>query len=227
MKILIFMSSLLEMKGVLSTFNEKGFENSRLFTKNINSNTVDFYYSDPGIYSLTYFLTKKLKEEDYNLIINAGIAGSFNEGFRPGTLLRVGRDCFADIGAEERESFKDLFQMGLIDSNSFPFQNGFLFESAGSFSGIFSKLPGVNAVTVNRISSDKSYLNKLINNYNADIETMEGAAFFYTCLMEKRNCIQLRAVSNYAGERDKTKWDFQGSIKSLGEQLKIFLNENQ
>lgn len=225
MKILIFMSSFLEMRGVLSALNEEVMENNRLFTRIINSNTVDFYYSDPGIFSLTYFLTKRLSEENYDLIINVGIAGSFNEQFRPGTIVRVEKDCFADIGAEEADGFKDLFQMGLIDANAFPFRNGFLYENPGSFFGIFSKLPGVVAVTVNRISSEESYLNKLKRYYNADIETMEGAAFFFTGLMETRNCIQLRSVSNFAGERDKTKWDIQGSLKSLGEQLNILLNE--
>jgi futalosine hydrolase len=35
---------------------------------------------------------------------------------------------------------------------------------------------------------------------------MEGAALHYTCLMEKIPFMQLRSISNYIAERDKSKW---------------------
>ena len=44
---------------------------------------------------------------------------------------------------------------------------------------------------------------------------MEGAALHYTCLMEKIPFIQLRSISNYIAERDKTKWDMKRSIINL------------
>jgi futalosine hydrolase len=44
---------------------------------------------------------------------------------------------------------------------------------------------------------------------------MEGAAFFYVCLMEKVPFIELRAVSNEVGERDKSQWDIRVAFSVL------------
>ena len=40
---------------------------------------------------------------------------------------------------------------------------------------------------------------------------MEGAALHYACIMEHIPFIQLRAVSNFVGERDKNKLENDGS----------------
>jgi futalosine hydrolase len=52
---------------------------------------------------------------------------------------------------------------------------------------------------------------------------MEGAALHYTCLMEKVPFIQLRSISNYIAERNKTKWDMKKSISNLNKALINFV----
>ena len=44
---------------------------------------------------------------------------------------------------------------------------------------------------------------------------MEGAAFHYVCLMKNIPFLQLRAVSNYIGERDKSKWKIAEAIEEV------------
>jgi futalosine hydrolase len=44
---------------------------------------------------------------------------------------------------------------------------------------------------------------------------MEGAAFHYVCLTEKVPFLQLRAVSNYVGERNKKNWNIKLAIENL------------
>jgi futalosine hydrolase len=51
------------------------------------------------------------------------------------------------------------------------------------------------------------------------LESMEGAALHYVCLAEKIPFIQLRAASNYIGERDKKKWMLKESVVNLNHQL--------
>ena len=51
---------------------------------------------------------------------------------------------------------------------------------------------------------------------------MEGAALHYVCLMEKIPFLQIRAVSNVIGERDKSRWKLKEAMKSLNESL-VFL----
>ena len=125
-----------------------------------------------------------------------------------------------DIGVEEKGVFKDLFSMGLINPDTFPFEAGYLSETPGEYADILPDIPKVRAATVNQISSTPDRIKRIKNAYHPDVESMEGAAFFYVCKMERKNCIQLRSVSNIVGERDKTKWDIAGSLTSLGEIIK-------
>ena len=48
---------------------------------------------------------------------------------------------------------------------------------------------------------------------------MEGAALHYVCLSEKIPFLQLRSVSNYVGERDKSKWALREAIMNLNIEL--------
>ena len=51
------------------------------------------------------------------------------------------------------------------------------------------------------------------------VESMEGAALHYVCLMEKIPFLQIRSISNLIGERDKTRWKIKEAMKSLNETL--------
>jgi futalosine hydrolase len=48
---------------------------------------------------------------------------------------------------------------------------------------------------------------------------MEGAAFHYTCLQANIPFLQLRAVSNEIGERNKRNWSMQEAIENLNQKL--------
>jgi futalosine hydrolase len=52
---------------------------------------------------------------------------------------------------------------------------------------------------------------------------MDGAALHYACLIEHIAFIELRAVSNFVGERDKTKWKLIEAITVLNEKLRRIL----
>lgn len=49
----------------------------------------------------------------------------------------------------------------------------------------------------------------------AEIETMEGAAFFETCLRHGIPFAEIRAVSNRVGERDHALWDISLALRNL------------
>jgi len=65
---------------------------------------------------------------------------------------------------------------------------------------------------------------QLINEFDADIESMEGAALHYVCLQENIPFLQVRSVSNYVGERDKTKWKMKEAIHNLNTELSKLIN---
>jgi futalosine hydrolase len=81
----------------------------------------------------------------------------------------------------------------------------------------------VRGATINCISSTPQQVQQIVQKYDPDVESMEGAALHYVCLQEKIDFIQLRAVSNYVGERNKNNWKMKEAIAGLNDFLKVML----
>lgn len=178
---------------------------------------ADILVTGVGIPTTIFNLTKKLMSKNYDLAIQAGIAGTFNETFSLSEVVVVKEDCFGDIGMEEKGRFYSLFDNGFLKENEFPFSDGKLFNHSKILEK--SSLSKAKAVTINKISDD-IFHNKMIHEkFNSEIETMEGAAFHYVCLQQKINFLQLRSISNKVGERDKSKWKLKSSIDNLNKEL--------
>lgn len=170
-----------------------------------------------GVPSTLYHLQKKLQQQSIDIVIQAGIAGSFSNENNLGEVVFVRQDTFADIGIEENEKFTGIFQSGFADKDAFPFSNGWLINSNPIF--INSWLPLVKAITVNKVSDSILQTKQLANSFSPEIESMEGAALHYVCLQENISFIQIRSISNLIGERDKNKWKLKEAIKNLNTEL--------
>lgn len=188
-------------------------------------NNAEILITGVGIPATIFHLTKKLLEKKYDLVIQAGIAGTFNERFNLAETILVKEDAFADLGIEEKGKFKTLFETGFLDKNDFPYTNGWLINNHPFFEK--NKLPVVKGITVNKISDDHFGNQSNKQNFSADIESMEGAAFHYVCLQQKINFLQLRSISNVVGERDKTKWKVKKAIENLNNELLKIIKENK
>ncbi|HMR84510.1 MAG TPA: futalosine hydrolase, partial [Niabella sp.] len=74
---------------------------------------------------------------------------------------------------------------------------------------------------VNEVTTNKAKI-RLFKEQQLMIESMEGAALHYVALMEKVPFLQIRGLSNYVGERDKSRWQMSEAITNLnGELLRI------
>lgn len=190
----------------------------------IGANTgTDVLISGVGLPSAMYHLQKRMQQIDYDLIIQAGIAGSFNRGIELGQTLWVKQDSFGDLGTEEKEIFSPVFDSGLADKNEFPFTNGWLLNESEVTKKI--EFNAAKAVTVNKVTDSRLQEQQIISHFDPDIESMEGAALHYVCLQENIPFLQLRTVSNYVGERDKTKWKMKEAIMNLNTELIKLINE--
>jgi len=158
-----------------------------------------------------------------DLVINAGIAGSFRETLTPGAVVMPVSDIFADLGMEDENGFRHLSSTSLLNTGSYPFSGEKLLcrnRYTEKLSVIFKP---ADAITVNTVTGTEESVQRLRRLYDPDIETMEGAAVFYVCAMEKIPCVALRSVSNYAGPRSKGKWDTDKALKSLSDALNELL----
>ena len=77
----------------------------------------------------------------------------------------------------------------------------------------------IDSITVNEISTAEDRISYYKNGLEAGIETMEGAALHYIGLLEEIPFLQVRALSNYVGERDKSKWVLDKAIEILNLEL--------
>ncbi len=161
-----------------------------------------------------YSLTKKLFFRSYELVIQAGIAGTFDDKLVIGETLIVEKDKFADIGMTGKGKFVSVFESGLADGNEWPFQKEWL-TNDGDLNR-FCNLKKVNGITINNVSDILLPLNISLEN---TIETMEGAALHYVCLHEKVPFLQLRSISNKAGDRDKQNWNIELAVQNLNAEL--------
>jgi futalosine hydrolase len=154
-----------------------------------------------------------------DLAINVGIAGSFSPGINKGDVVIPVSDCFADLGSETDKGFVSLAEAGLMDPDQFPFEKGLIRAENVYVEKVCTILNKVNAITVNTTSGTEITIEKLRRKYNPDIETMEGATFFYICSIEKIPFLALRAISNKVEPRNKKEWDIPLALKSLSETL--------
>ncbi|MEP6677290.1 MAG: futalosine hydrolase, partial [Ferruginibacter sp.] len=122
-----------------------------------------------------------------------------------------------DLGMEESHHFQTIFQAGFANPDEYPFSNGWL---KNDHPLIEKKMfPSVRAVTINKVTDDALQQQQLMATFDPILESMEGAAFHYVCLMEKIPFIQIRAISNYVGDRNKANWKFKESIANLNNAL--------
>jgi futalosine hydrolase len=87
------------------------------------------------------------------------------------------------------------------------------------------QLECVRAITVNQISTQPEFIQRMKDKYMPVVESMEGAAFHFACMKENIPFIQFRGISNMVGERDKQKWKLDDSIRVLNEEIIKFLNQ--
>ncbi len=179
---------------------------------------LTFIVSGIGSVLTTFHLTKMLAEKDFDFVLNLGIAGSFVYSLKPGDVVSINEEAFADIGVEDEGSVKTLFEAGLMDRNKFPFQNGRLVSKTDpSLNKTLSELQQVKGITVNMASGSEISAKTIFAKFHSEVESMEGAAVFYTCLMENVPFAEIRAISNVVGERNKSKWKMSEAITRLSE----------
>jgi futalosine hydrolase len=156
---------------------------------------VDILISGVGAPSTMYRLFKKITSQRYDLVIQAGIAGKFRQGaIGISECALINCDVFADLGVQENKQFYSLSDLNFTDANESPYSNGQLFNNNSFF--MSSSLPQVGAITVNTVSDDIFQANLYAAKYNAHVESMEGAALHYVCLLESIPFLQLRGISN-------------------------------
>lgn len=178
----------------------------------IEDKNFDILITGVGMVATAFSLGKHLSPK-YNLVLNLGIAGSFDRSRELGKVVNITKDTFAELGAEDGENFLTITDLG-FGENTYK-----------SNSTINTGLQEVSGVTVNRVSGNDKNIKNLIKRLNPTTESMEGAAILYACHLEKIDCLQVRSISNYVEPRNKDNWKIGLAIKNLNNWAISFLTD--
>jgi futalosine hydrolase len=225
--LIIVSATRLEVEPLLQMASVKNQLSDNLFL--LQSDGIDFFLiiTGVGIPATIYQLARLFTTRKFKYAINMGIAGSFNDHIFPGTLVQIVEEEFGDIGVEDGNDFKTMFDSKLALHDAFPYKSGKLINPGRIESSYLDRFDKVRGLTVNVTSGSDKTTRYRKSRFEADVETMEGAAFFYACLMGNIPFVALRAISNTVGERNRSKWQVAKAISNIcGEMINFLKNDN-
>lgn len=225
MKLLLVSATDLEIAPTLFQLGEGRRLSNELIRYQSGADTIDVLVTGVGMIHTTFFLGKYLNSHKPDLIINAGICGSFKDSLSIGSVVNVVSDSFPEIGSESANSFIPWFDLKLEDPQRFPFSDGKLVNPDKDKLLMEMNIPQVEGATVNTVHGNKRSIQIFKRQFQPDIESMEGAAFMYVCLQYGVQFLQLRSVSNKVEVRDTDKWDIKLAVSNLNSFLVKLFNK--
>ena len=142
--------------------------------------------------------------------INAGIVGTFDPNLNIGDVVQIVSERFGDLGVEEADGqFTDLAEMGFIPQSLM-----------NNPQPPIPTLTICQGLTVNKVHGNAASILKIRTKYpDAQVESMEGAAFFYACLSSGVPFVEIRGISNRVEPRNREAWNLPLAIQNLNDVL--------
>lgn len=155
-----------------------------------------------GLTSSAYHTAKIIARHQPDWLIMAGIAGVYpSSSFTVGDTVLVATETEADLGFFTPKGFVHLADHDIAMN----------FEVNKTLDCPY--LPPNDLLPIARSNSLNAAMAPFVA--EADIENMEGAAFFQVCLAEQQRFLELRTISNRVSIEDDGDWDFEGSVRQL------------
>jgi futalosine hydrolase len=214
MKILIVAATIAEIKLLKNYLDDTFSSNGEGFYQIDLHSSIQILITGVGVMHTAFALSHKASLQSFDLAINLGVCGSFDLKIALGSVIEVVKDRLGDLGVEEANGqFLDVFDINLENKDSSPYQNGWISRIENNY--LPTGLPPSNGITVHKVTGTTESIEAIQKKYNADMESMEGAAFFYTCAKLNIPSIQVRAISNYVEPRNRAAWKMEEAIHNL------------
>ncbi|MBO9676430.1 MAG: futalosine hydrolase [Sphingobacteriaceae bacterium] len=178
----------------------------------VESKNFDLLITGVGMVATAFALGQYLSPK-YGLVLNLGIAGSFDRSIPLGAVLNITEDTFAEFGAENGDEFLTITDLGFGE-------NHYIAKTQRKI-----ELPQAKGITVNCVTGSEKSIQTLMERLNPTTESMEGAAVFYASKQLNIDCLQVRSVSNYVEPRNKDNWKIGLAIKNLNDWAIAFVGE--
>lgn len=215
MRILLVAATTSEVVPLLANLTLVAERTSRLKAFRRTAHDIDLLTTGVGMVATATWCSRTLLTGDYDLALNLGVCGAFDRTLALGTVVHVTTDRFAELGAEDGDAFLTISELGLLDANEFPFTAGTLLNVAPPESPVLQSLVSVNSITVNTVHGHESSIARVVERCAPQVESMEGAAFMYACLVHGVRFAQVRSVSNVVERRNREAWELAEAVRAL------------
>jgi futalosine hydrolase len=165
-----------------------------------------------GMVNTAFFCGKLLERKKYEAALNIGVAGAYDRNLDIGEVVEVLEDSFPEMGAESEAGNLTLEDLGFPALET---TNHVYFNTFRNPRPWLTHWPGVTALTVNRVHGRASTIAETEEIWGKQIESMEGAAFFQSCLAQRIPFWALRAISNYVEPRNLENWHLKTAARNV------------
>ncbi|MEU6542930.1 futalosine hydrolase [Streptomyces sp. NPDC046859] len=160
----------------------------------------------------TALTTAALSGRPFGLVVSAGIAGGFAPYAPVGSLVVADEITAADLGAETPDGFLPVTELGFGTVTHRPPEA--LVREVASATGA---RPGV-VLTVSTVTGTAARAARLRERHpTALAEAMEGFGVAEAAAAHGTPVLELRAVSNPVGPRDRAAWRIGDALAALAE----------
>jgi futalosine hydrolase len=224
MRILIVAATELEIAPALTKWRFVLDGGPRIKTYTYAGHDLDVLTTGVGMVATAAWCSRALARTQYDLGLNLGVCGSFDRALEPGSVVHVVSDRIAELGAEDGDAFLTIHDLNLLGKDEFPLTNGQLANLHPPANATLSDLPAVHGITVNTVHGSQRSIAAVAERFQPQVESMEGAAFMYVCLMHGLVFAQVRAVSNIVERRNRDAWKIATAIEILGQTAQSILD---
>jgi futalosine hydrolase len=216
MRLLIVTATATEIASFLAKLHRTSDVGPRMTTYTHAGHDIDVLVTGVGMVATAARCSRALTRQRYDLALNFGVCGSFDRSLEPADVVHVVSDRIAELGAEDDEAFLTIQELNLLGADECPFKGGRLVNAAPPANATLSGLRAVTGITVNTVHGNLRSIAAVAQRFKPDVESMEGAAFMYACLIHNLAFAQVRAVSNFVERRNRGAWKLAEAISSLG-----------
>jgi futalosine hydrolase len=215
MRVLVVAATRAEVAPLISHFSNP-IAHNRVLSGVYGPHKIDVLLSGVGMVATAVWATRALAIGGYDVALNLGVCGSFNASLPSPGAVHVTSDVMSELGVEDGPAFLTMQQIGLLQADEFPWTGGRIVNLEPPPLPGLAELPAVAGITVNTVHGHEPSIAEVTARYAPDVESMEGAAFMYACLVAGVPFAQVRTVSNRVERRNREAWDLKGAVDELG-----------
>ncbi len=228
-----------EIEGIRKNLAEPvtcGMDGLTVTSGRLGRQAVRLVVTGPGIANTVHGLTVAIAAGKPQLIVQTGCCGGFEQaGIEIGDIAIASEEIDVQLGLEPDEdgtavgrlSFpvirkpdKDIFNCYPVDKKEFnsavkSLQAGLAGSDVTVFTGPF--------ITVATVTASSGRAGDLRRQYGALVENMEGSGAAHVAALYDIPFLEIRAMSNRVGVRDRDRWDLPLAFRRCSQAVQAFL----